>query len=409
MFEAFRETDYRRFWTTQFISNIGSWMQAIAQGWLVYRLTDSPFLLGFVGFASSIPSLFLMLPGGVMADHLDRRRIVRASQWAQALSALFLAVAIRTGQISVWQIILASLVVGVAISFSAPAYQAMVVDLLDDRSRLPNAVAMNSLQFNLSRVIGPLLAGLTLSIWGSFWCFLCNALSFLPLIWALGRITKRQRPPESTARLWARLAEGFRYVRADRVVLVMLAIVAAASLFGYPYLTIMPMVARVLYGHDDAHGLGVLMGGIGAGALAGSAVLSMFTPSPRKMMPSILISIVALGAGLGALALVRAHAAVVALLAVCGAAMVVGVALCNTSIQQRIPDAMRGRVLSMYTFAFFAFLPFGNLLAGVVAEHHGLASALLAMGGGLIASGVGAAALGRARARSGRAHTTSSQ
>ncbi|MEK6373092.1 MAG: MFS transporter [Acidobacteriota bacterium] len=388
MFEAFQEKDYRRFWTTQFISNIGSWMQAIAQGWLVYRLTDSPFLLGFVGFTSSIPSLFLMLPGGVVADHFDRRRVVSASQWAQALSALFLAVAIRTGHIGVWQIILASLVVGVAISFSAPAYQAMVVDLLDDRSRLPNAVAMNSLQFNLSRVIGPLLAGLTLSAWGSFWCFLFNAVSFLPLIWVLGRVTRRQRPPESTARLWARLAEGFRYVRADRVVLLMLTIVAAASLFGYPYVTIMPMVARALYGHDDAHGLGVLMGGIGAGALAGSAALSMFTPSPRKMMPSILVSLIVLGAGLGALAFVRAHVAVVVLLAVCGAAMVVGVALCNTSIQQRIPDAMRGRVLSMYTFAFFAFLPFGNLLAGVIAEHHGLAPALLAMGGGLIAVAV---------------------
>src|SRR5439155_19457270 len=159
----------------------------------------------------------------------DRRRVVRASQWAQALSALFLAVAIRTGQISVWQIIVASLVVGVAISFSAPAWQAMVVDLLDDRSRLPNAVAMNSLQFNLSRVVGPLLAGLTLSAWGSFWCFLFNALSFLPLIFVLGRLKRRQRPPESTARLWARLAEGFAYVRADRVVLLLLAIVAAAS------------------------------------------------------------------------------------------------------------------------------------------------------------------------------------
>jgi MFS family permease len=397
MFEAFQEKDYRRFWSTQFISNIGSWMQTIAQGWLVYRLTDSPFLLGFVGFASSIPSLFLMLPGGVVADHFDRRRVVSASQWAQALSALFLAVAIRTGQISVWQIILASLVVGVAISFSAPAYQAMVVDLLDDRARLPNAVAMNSLQFNLSRVVGPLLAGLTLSAWGSFWCFLFNALSFLPLIWVLGRVTKRQRPPESTARLWARLAEGFRYVRADRVVLLMLSIVAAASLFGYPYVTIMPMVARALYAHNDAHGLGVLMGGIGAGALAGSAALSMFTPSPRRMMPSILISIAALGAGLGALAFVRAHAAVVALLAVCGAAMVVGVALCNTSIQQRIPDAMRGRVLSMYTFAFFAFLPFGNLLAGVVAEHHGLGPTMLAMGGGLLVAVVIAALSAGAR------------
>src|SRR5438552_13640965 len=193
MFEAFQESDYRRFWLTQSSSNLGSWMQVVAQGWLVYRLTDSPFLLGFVGFASSIPSFFLMLPGGVVADHFDRRRVVSASQWAQALSALFLAVAIRTGQISVWQIIVASLVVGVAISFSAPAWQAMVVGLPDDRTRLPNAVAMNCLQFNLSRVIGPLLAGLTLAAWGRFWCFLFNALSFLPLIWVLGRLTKRQR------------------------------------------------------------------------------------------------------------------------------------------------------------------------------------------------------------------------
>ncbi len=397
MFEAFRESDYRRFWTTQFISNIGSWMQAIAQGWLVYRLTDSPFLLGFVGFAQLIPSFFLMLPGGVVADHFDRRRVVSASQWAQALSALFLAVAIRTGQLSVWQIILASLVVGVAISFSAPAYQAMVVDLLDDRSRLPNAVAMNSLQFNLSRVIGPLLAGLTLAAWGSFWCFFFNAISFLPLIWVLGRLTKRQRPPESTARLWARLAEGFRYVRAERAVLVLLAIVAAASLFGYPYLTIMPMMARALYAHDDARGLGVLMGGIGAGALVGSAGLSMFTPSPRRMMPAILVSLITFGLALGAVTFAHAHAPVVALLAICGTTMVVSVALCNTSIQQRIPDAMRGRVLSMYTFAFFAFLPFGNLFVGIVAEHRGLTPAMLAMGGGLVvAASVGAAALGRA-------------
>src|SRR6266513_2221596 len=149
VFEAFAEPDYRRFWLTQFISNLGSWMQVVAQGWLVYRLTDSPFLLGFVGFASSIPTLFLMLPG----------RVVSLSQWAQALSALFLAVAIRTGQISVWQIIAASFVVGIAISFSAPAWQAMVVDLLYYRERLPNAIAMNSLQFNLSRALGPLIAG----------------------------------------------------------------------------------------------------------------------------------------------------------------------------------------------------------------------------------------------------------
>jgi MFS family permease len=384
MFEAFQELDYRRFWTTQFISNIGSWMQTVAQGWLVYRLTDSPFLLGFVGFASSIPSFFLMLPGGVVADHFDRRRVVSASQWAQALSALFLAVAIRTGQISVWQIMVASVVVGVAISFSAPAWQAMVVDLLDDRSRLPNAVAMNSLQFNLSRVIGPLLAGLTLAAWGSFWCFVFNAVSFLPLIFVLGRLTKRQKPPQSTAKLWALLAEGFAFVRGDRVVLLLLAIVAVVSLFGYPYVTIMPMVARVLYAHDDARGLGVLMGGIGAGALVGSAALSISTPPARRMLPSILVAVLTFGVALGSIAFVRAHAAVIVLLAVCGAAMVIGVALCNTSIQQRVPDVMRGRVLSMYTFAFFAFLPFGNLFAGILAEHRGLTPTMLAMGGGLV-------------------------
>ena len=388
MFEAFHEKDYRAFWTTQFISNIGSWMQTVAQGWLVYRLTDSPFLLGFVGFASSIPSFFLMLPGGVVADHFDRRRVVSASQWAQALSALFLAVAIRTGQISVWQIILASVVVGVAISFSAPAWQAMVVDLLDDRSRLQNAVAMNSLQFNLSRFIGPLLAGLTLAAWGSFWCFLFNAISFLPLIFILGRLTKRQRPPQATAKLWALLAEGFAYVLKERVVLLLLAIVAAVSLFGYPYVTLMPMAARLFYAHDDARGLGILMSGIGAGALAGSAALAMSTLPARRMMPMILACVTAFALSLGLIAFVHEHAAVIALLAVCGATVVVGVALCNTSIQQRVPDAMRGRVLSMYTFAFFGFLPFGNLFAGILAEHHGLPATMLAMSGGLLLAGL---------------------
>src|SRR5947209_9724584 len=383
MFEAFQKKDYRAFWITQFISNIGSWMQTVAQGWLVYRLTDSPFLLGFVGFASSIPSFFLMLPAGVMADHFDRRRVVGASQGAKALPALFLAVAIRTGQISVWQIMAASLVVGVAISFSAPAWQAMVVDLLDDRARLPNAVAMNSLQFNLSRVLGPLLAGLTLAAWGSFWCFLFNAIPFLPLIFVLGRLTKRQKPSQPTAKLWALLAEGFAFVRGDRVIMLALSIVAAASLFGYPYVTIMPMVARALYAHDDARGLGILMGGIGAGALAGSTALSMATPPEKRMMPLALICLAVFGVALGSVGYMRQHAAVVALLAVCGATMVVSVALCNTAIQQRIPDAMRGRVLSMYTFAFFAFLPFGNLFSGIIAEHRGLGPATLAMGAGL--------------------------
>jgi MFS family permease len=389
-FEAFQERDYRWFWTSQFVSNIGSWMQAVAQGWLVYHLTDSPFLLGFVGFANSIPTLFLMLPGGVVADRFDRRRVISASQWAQALSALFLAVAIRTHQISVWQIIVASMVVGVAVSFSAPAYQAMVVDLLEDRSRLPNAVAMNSLQFNLSRAVGPLLAGLTLSAYGSFWCFFLNAISFLPLIWVLGRLRDRQHRAERGPMV-SQLAEGFRYVRNEPVILILLAIVGAASLFGYPYLAIMPMIARSLF-TDDARGLGVLMSGIGGGALVGSLVLSLRMPPRRLTMPLILGSLIAFGVALVTIGFVRSQGVITAALAVAGAAMVVCVALCNTSIQRRVPDAMRGRVLSMYTFAFFAFLPFGNLVAGLIAEHRGLGITMVVLGGGLLLSAVGAMA-----------------
>lgn len=392
-FEAFRERDYRLFWTTQFISNIGSWMQGIAQGWLVYRLTDSPFLLGFVGFAGTIPMFFLMLPGGVVADRFDRRHIVIASQWVQTLAALLLAISIYAKTIAVWQIILAALFTGVAMSFSGPAYQAMVVDLLDDRRRLPNAIAMNSLQFNLSRALGPLLAGVTLSLYGPFWCFFLNAISFLPLIWALGVTKARQlRHPHSEAAMVSHIAEAFRFVRRDRLVVVLLGIVASSSLLGYPYLSLMPMIARSLF-RNDANGLGLLMGGVGAGALAGSLLLSIRLPAERRIMPWILITCGTFGAGLAGVGFTKQQAPVFALLVICGASMVVSIALCNTSIQQRVPDMMRGRVLSMYTFSFSGFLPFGNLLGGILAERSGLRVTMATLGGGLVAAAIAATVL----------------
>ncbi len=395
MFEAFAERDYRRFWTAQFVSNIGSWMQGLAQGWLVYRLTDSPFLLGFVAFANSAPSLLFMLPAGVLADHLDRIRTFRVSQCAQALSALWIAIAIYTGHISVWQIIAASLVSGIAVSFSAPAYQAMVVDLLEDRARLANAVAMNSLQFNVARALGPLLAGLTLHAWGSVWCFLINALSFVPQIFVLGRLQRRQVRGEPMGAMTTRLVEGFRYVRGDRMTLSLLGIVALISLFGYPFVTLMPMVARLLYAHDDARGLGILMGSIGIGALLGALTLSVRTPA--RIVPVIILSLAAFGLALGAIGFTQLGLVVVPLLALCGCAMVVCAALCNTAIQNRVPDAMRGRVLSMYTFGFFAFLPFGNLIAGAIAEHRGLPVTMRVLGGGLVVAAGGAMAIVRSK------------
>ena len=387
MFEAFRERDYRRFWAAQFVSNVGSWMQSVAQGWLVYRLTDSPFLLGFVGFANSAPAIFLMLPGGVLADQFDRKRVVALSQIAQAMCALFLALSIALDRITVWQIVTAALVVGTAQSFSAPAFQAMVVDLLETRSRLPNAIAMNSLQFNLSRAIGPLLAGAALSAWGSVWCFLINGLSFLPLVWVLWITKNRQAAVTDSRAMFARLHEGLRFVRSDRTVMLLLAIVAAASLFGFPYLNLMPVIARRLF-TDDRTGLGYLMSGIGAGALAGALALSIRTP--RRTKPLIVSSLLLFGAALAGVASVRTPPVVVLMLFLCGLTMVTCLALCNTTIQQRVPDELRGRVLSMYTFAFFAFIPFGNLMAGLVAERRGIVTALLVLGGGLTASAVAA-------------------
>lgn len=183
----------------------------------------------------------------------------------------------------------------------------------------------------------------------------------------------------------AQLAAGFRYVMNERVILILLGIVGAASLFGYPYLAIMPMIARTLF-TDDARGLGFLMSGVGGGALVASLALSLRTPPRRLMMPVILTALVAFGVALMAIGFVRSQGVITAVLAVAGASMVVCVALCNTSIQQRVPDAMRGRVLSMYTLAFYAFLPFGNLVAGTIAEHRGLPPTMLLLGGGLLLS-----------------------
>lgn len=389
MFEAFRERDYRAFWITQFVSNIGSWMQAVAQGWLVYRLTDSAFLLGFVGFAASAPAMVLMLPGGVLADQLHRARIVAISQWAQAASAMWLAVAIWLDRIDVWQIIGAALVVGTAQSFSTPAWQAMVVDLLEDRRNLPNAVAMNSLQFNFSRAIGPVLAGFALTAWGTFWCFFLNAISFMPLIFVLGRVKRHQATVERAGNILNGLRAGFAYVRGDRVVMWLLTAVATGTFFGYPYIQLMPVAARQFFA-DDRAGNAWLMGAVGAGALIGALYLSIRTPARKVAV--IVGSLLVYGLALLTVAFVGRAAIVVVIFGICGLSMVIAFALCATAIQQRVPDEIRGRVMSMYTFAIFAGIPLGSLLAGAVAEQRGLRVALAAMGAGVVATAVATAA-----------------
>ncbi len=389
MFEAFGERDYRRFWATQFLSNVGSWMQSVAQGWLVYRLSHSAFALGVVAFASTAPGIVLMLPGGVLADQLNRRRVVVVSQCAQALAALFIAVMLFRDSVAIWHVALAAAIAGTAMSFSAPAWQAMVVDLLDDRSRLSNAVVLNSLQFNLARAVGPVVAAIALSRYGAAWCFVANAVSFLPLIFVLESFRHRKQHGEASAgTLLARLVEGFAYVRGSRTVTLILLVVVIANFFGYPVITLMPLIAARLFG-DDAGGLAFLMSATGAGALVGALALSIRIP--RRPMVAAAICLAIFSAMLVMVGVTSSTRVAAGALVIAGATMVMCTALCNTSLQKRLPDAMRGRVLAMYAYAFFAFVPFSNLIAGGVADRYGIAVTLAFLASGLFFLGATAA------------------
>lgn len=384
MFAALAERDYRRFWIAQFVSNIGGWMQTVAQGWLVLKLTDSPFLLGLVGFANSIPILLLMLPGGVIADHVDRRQLLRIMQTTQSAIALLLAASIYFDTVTVGQVIAAAALNGVAIAFSSPTFQALVLDLLGDRSKLANAIAMNSLQFNLSRVSGPLLAGLLLTYAGAFACFLANAFSFLPIIFTLGFIGKSPIAARESVKIGKRLIEGVSFAWHSRAIRWLLFIVAAASFFGFPYITLMPVLASVSFGRSPA-GLAILMASLGAGALIGSFFLAFW--SGRQQRRTLILSSLALfGVALIAAGRLRDPLALGAALVLAGFTMVTCVASVNTQLQSLIPDVLRARVLSIYTLSFFGVVPFGNLLSGFVTEQRGIETSFLLMGVGLVAS-----------------------
>jgi hypothetical protein len=216
-------------------------------------------------------------------------------------------------------------------------------------------------------------------------------LSFLPLIFVLGRTTKRQQHDEQAGEIFARLREGLRYVRQDRLVLLLLCAAAAGSLFGYPYFALMPVLARKLF-LDDAAGNGYLIGAVGAGALVAALTLSMVTP--KRMLRMIILTTALFGLALGAVGFVDDRRAVMGFLVLCGVGMVTSLALCNTLIQQRTPDAMRGRVMSMYTFTWFAFTPFGNLMAGILAEQRGIGLTFVVLGAGLVITAIGVASFG---------------
>ena len=342
-------------------------MQNVALGWLVLDLSDSAFWLGVVGFASAAPMLVFSLLGGVIADHMDRRRMLICTQSAMMLFALVLAGLCYAKVITVPQIVVLALLTGVAMSLNMPAYQALVPQLVP-REDLSNAIGLNSVQFNLSRIIGPSVGGLVMAWLGASANFLLNGISFLGLLLVLVRM-RLPRPEVDgiSATLWRRLGDGFRYVRDRREMSSLLMLVALASLLGIPYLSFMPYFARDIL-HSGPRGLGVLLACSGFGSLGAAGTVAYLGVAGTKRRGRLLVlSGSAFFLAVILFTLSRNFYLSCGLLMAGGYCSILMVATVNTLLQHLSANEMRGRVMSIYTMAFLGFAPVGSLIAGALA------------------------------------------
>jgi MFS family permease len=387
MFRALSHRNFRLFWAGAFLSNTGTWMQAVAQGLLVYQLTNSPFWLGVDGFMATAPGLALTLLAGVFADLVDRRRLLLLTQIGAGVAALTLALLIITGVIHVWMILVLSFVTGCCFAIAGPSYQAITVDLVE-REDLANAIALNSTQFQFSRVVGPTLAGVALKVFGLAGCFFANALSFVAVIAALMMVRfdeKRPSPPAHSVKdskaVWRDLVEGLRYVRRRRRVFMLLMISGMTSLFGAPYMSMIPVYAHDVF-HMGQEGNALLMGVSGAGAFVGALALAYMGNFKYKGW-SVLCGAFGFAVCLMGFALSTRLNLSLAFVFGMGFAIVSCVAVVNTLLQQLVTDEMRGRVMSMFILSFIGTMPIGNLIAGAAAERFG-APYTLATGGLII-------------------------
>jgi MFS family permease len=350
-------------WAGAFTSSVGTWMQEVAQNWLILMMTGSAFWLGLDAFLGDAPFLAFSLLGGVFADRVDRRRILLASQFVQLSSAFLLAGLIVFGGIQVWIILTLSFVVGLAQSFGGPAYQALVPTLVD-RHDLPNAVALNSIQFNLARVIGPVLAGIAFYKFGAAWCFGLNGLSFLAPVAAL-LLLKRggKTAPVSSESVLESLKAGLRAVSGGGPLKGLIGLAFVGSFCSFPLVTFLPVFAKDVF-HRDAKGYGFLLAVFGVGAVCGAVGVAGFGHVRRKgvLAVAMQMTFATLMAGF---ALSRTPAISYVLLFLSGSCMMVIFAMFMTLVQENVADSMRGRVVSVYSLAFRGAMPLGNLAAAV--------------------------------------------
>lgn len=377
MFSSLKVKNFRIYWFGMLISLVGTWIQSVAQSWLVFELTKSAFLLGVVGFLGAIPIFFLSLFGGVLADRVNKRNILITTQFAFMFLAFLLAVLTHLKLITPSQIMFIALLNGVVMAFDAPSRQAVVVELVG-REHLSNAIALNSVAFNSSRIIGPALAGILVSIVGMSGCFYINGVSFLAVIIALFLIKINDRKTVSNNTPLRDLKEGLVFIRNHRLILILMTMVGSVSLFGISYIILMPVFASDIL-KMDVKGLGVLMSSAGFGALCGALILARLGDFRRKgrfiMFSSFVFSV-----SLILFSFSRHYLLSMAALIFVGGSSVAAVALVNTVLQTRIADNFRGRVMSVFMLTFAGLMPFGNLIAGLLAQAFGVSAALAVSG-----------------------------
>jgi MFS family permease len=382
-FSALHYRDFRLLWIGAFLSTTGTWMQTVAQGWVVLEMTDSAFLLGVDGFLSTGPMLVFSLFGGVVADRVERRKIMLLSQYLQMSFAFILAALIFSGNVKVWHIFVLSFLTGSAQSFSGPAYISLL-PLLVRREDLPNAVAMNSMQFNLARVIGPIFAGAALLAWGAAVCFFVNGLSYIAVIVAMLMIRSPGPPPADQRRgILAEMKDGFRFV-AHRPKLVVLTFLAFAGTFlGMPIVTFLPVVAREIFGLN-AGGYASMITTYGLGSVTGALLVAATVHAARKGKVALALQL-AFALLLVGFAFSRFLPLSLVLAFFAGACIVGVISLYSSLVQLTASDEMRGRVMSIFMLAFRGGMPLGNLIAGYVAQRWSI-SVALAVNGSILAA-----------------------
>jgi predicted MFS family arabinose efflux permease len=361
VFKAFQYRDFRLMWIGACTSSVGTWMQIVAQGWLIYRLSHSSFLLGLDQFLAGIPIFLFTLIGGVVADRTERRKILLISQYIQMASAAALTLLVTFGVVHVWEILCLSFVSGFAQAFGGPAYQALIPTLVD-REDMPNAIALNSIQFNLAVTVGPALAGITLARFGEKWCFALNALSFLAPVISLLIISARFMPESTKETMYDSLKQGIRFIwhHGSMVGLIILAFLM--TFLSMPMRTYIPVFVKDIF-HRGPETYGNLLSLMGVGSIFGSLGVASLGNISRKGRFALSMLII-LGAGIAGFSLSKRLPVSYAMLLLVGASMMAVFATVTSLVQLIVTNEMRGRVMSVYNFAFRGGMPMGNLVSG---------------------------------------------